>query len=126
MNMVKMKKIFSDEKFVKSLFEMETAAEVQAALKEKEIELTEEEILSIRDLLVKMDNGELPQEQMEKLQVMTGSGELSEEELENIAGGSVTLMLVTALGGIAIKVGLGTAAGIAVGLGVSEAVNNRW
>ena len=43
MNMEKMKEVFSDEAFVKSLFELETAAEVQAALKEKGVELTEEE-----------------------------------------------------------------------------------
>ena len=126
MNMVKMKEVFSDEKFVKSLFEMESAAEVQAALKEKGVELTEEEILSVRDLLVKMDNGELPQEQLEKLQAMTESGELSEEELENIAGGSVTAILAGTLAMIAVKAGLVTTAGIAVGFGISEAVNNRW
>ena len=42
MNMEKMKEIFADEAFVKSLFELESAGEVQAALKEKGVELPEE------------------------------------------------------------------------------------
>ena len=42
----KIKEVFSDEAFVKGLFELESAAEVQAALKEKGIEMTEEEILA--------------------------------------------------------------------------------
>ena len=43
MNAENMKAAFADEAFVKSLFELETAAEVQAALKEKGVELTGEE-----------------------------------------------------------------------------------
>ena len=126
MNVVKMKEIFSDEQFVKSLFEMETAAAVQAALKEHGIDLTEQDILSIRDLLIKMDNGEITQEQMEKLQAMTEGCELSEDALENIAGGSITAILVGTLSMVFLKSALVTTAGVAVGLGISEAVNNRW
>ena len=80
MNMEKMKEVFSDKAFVESLFELETVAEVQAALKEKDVELSEEEILSIRDLLGKVENGEL-----------------SEELLEQVSGGSI----LAAIGGIA-------------------------
>ena len=80
MNIEKMKAVFADEVFVKNLFELETAAEVQAALKEKGVELTEEEILGIRDLLGKVENGEL-----------------SEELLEQVSGGSI----LAAIGGIA-------------------------
>ena len=39
MNIEKMKEVFADEAFVKGLFELETAAEVQAVLKEKGVEL---------------------------------------------------------------------------------------
>ena len=80
MNTEKIKEVFSDEAFVKSLFELESAAAVQAALKEKGVEMTEEEILGIRDLLAKMENGEITAEQLE-------SGELSEELLAQVAGG---------------------------------------
>lgn len=89
-----MKTIFSDEAFVKSLFAMETVAEVQAALKEKGVEMTEAEILSVRELLVKAENGEISAEQLAQLQATTESGELPDEVLENIAGGSVLALSV--------------------------------
>ena len=54
MNIEKIKEIFADEAFVKGLFELETAAEVQAALKEKGAELTEEEILAICEFFAKV------------------------------------------------------------------------
>ena len=81
MNAENMKAAFADEAFVKSLFELETAAEVQAALKEKGVELTEEEALSIREFFAKVKSGEISAEQLE-------SGELSEEMLGQVAGGS--------------------------------------
>ena len=80
MNIEKIKEVFSDKAFVKGLFELESAAEVQAALKEKGVEMTEEEILSVRNLLAKVDSGEVSAEQLE-------SGELSEEMLGQVAGG---------------------------------------
>ena len=52
------------------------AAEVQAALKEKGIEVTEQEILAVRDILAKVDSGDLSIEQLK-------SGELPEEMLEH-------------------------------------------
>ena len=81
MNTENIKAVFADETFVKNLFELETAAEVQAALKEKGVELTEEEALSIREFLAKVKSGEISAEQLE-------SGELSEEMLVQVAGGS--------------------------------------
>ena len=82
MNMEKMKEIFADEAFVKSLFELESAGEVQEALKQKGVELTEEQILGIRDLLGKVESGEISVEQLE-------NGELPEELLEQVSGGSI-------------------------------------
>ena len=40
MNMEKMKEIFADEAFVKSLFELESAGEVQEALKQNFLTLS--------------------------------------------------------------------------------------
>ena len=95
MNTEKMKAVFADEAFVKSLFELETAAEVQAALQEKGVELSEEEILGIRDLLIKLAEGEISAEQME-------NGELPEELLEQVSGGS--LLIVGIIGGVAANI----------------------
>ena len=86
MNKEKLQEVFSDKEFVKSLFEMKTAAEAQAALKEKGVELTEEEILGIRELVAKVSSGEISAEQLEK-------GELPEELLEKVSGGLIHLIV---------------------------------
>ena len=106
MNTEKMKAVFADEAFVKSLFELDSVAEVQAALKEKEVELSEEEILGIRDLLVKLAEGEISAEQME-------NGELPEELLEQVSGGSL--------------LGLGIAIGVVANIGAMvTSIVGRW
>ena len=110
MNMEKMKEIFADEAFVKSLFELESAGEVQAALKEKGVELTEEQILGIRDLLGKVESGEISVEQLE-------NGELPEELLEQVSGGSI-IAVAAVIGGFAALTGLL--------YGVADALTRRW
>ena len=106
MNTEKMKAVFADEAFVKSLFELDSAAEVQAALQEKGVELTEEEILGIRDLLVKLAEGEISAEQME-------NGELPEELLEQVSGGSL--------------LGIGIAIGVVANIGAMvTSIVGRW
>ena len=87
MNIERVKEVFADEAFAKSVFELETASEIQAALKEKGIELSEEEITSIQDVLMKVKNGEVTKEQIEKWSVQLENGELSEEALELVSGG---------------------------------------
>ena len=122
MNIEKIKEIFADEAFVKGLFELETAAEVQAALKEKGVEISEEEILGIRDLLGKVESGEISVEQMEQWAAQVESGELSDEMLEQVAGGSV-------LGTIGlVALGLICVAGIAVAVdnAIEAATGRHW
>ena len=88
MKMEKMKEVFSNEEFVKSLLAMENAAEVQAALKEKGVEMTEEEVKAMIGVFAKVKSGEISREQLEQLE----SGELSEEMLEKVAGGVFTTL----------------------------------
>lgn len=126
MNIEKMKEVLSDEAFVKRLFELETVAEVQAALREKGIELTEEEILGVRDLLIKVEEGGISAEQLESWAAQAEDGELPEEMLELVSGG---LLISSLLIGIAITtaatgVAVGTTVGI--GAGVVSAIKNRW
>lgn len=71
MNEAKIKEVFSDEQFVKELFELETPEAIQSALADKDIDVTLDDIVKTRELLAKYNNGEL-----------------SKEELESIAGGS--------------------------------------
>ena len=124
MNIEKMKEVFSDEAFVKSLFELETAAEVQAALKEKGVELSEGEILGIRELFLKVEGGEISAEQLEKWVEQAESGELSEELLEQVSGGISTLVVAAV---VTFLVRVGAAAAVAgVIYGTAHAIKNRW
>lgn len=122
----KMKEIFADEAFVKSLMELESAAEVQEALKEKGIELTEDDIMALRDIILKVEEGKISREQLESWAAQAEDGELPEEMLELVSGG---LLISSLLIGIAITtaatgVAVGTTVGI--GAGVVSAIKNRW
>ena len=126
MNIEKMKEVFLDEAFVKSLFELENVAEVQAALREKGVELSEDEILGIRELFLKVEEGGISAEQLESWAAQAEDGELPEEMLELVSGG---LLISSLLIGIAITtaatgVAVGTTVGI--GAGVVSAIKNRW
>jgi len=85
MNSNEIQKVLSDEVFVKSLMEMETTAEVQKALKLKGLDLSEKDILKIRDDVQKhLENGTKPDE-------------LSLDQLDDVAGGSLIMLSATAL-----------------------------
>ena len=101
MNMEKIKEIFADEAFIKGLFELETAAEVQAALQAKGLELTEEDILGIREMLLKVADGDISVMQFDQWATQAERGELSEELLEQVSGGSVLGTIGLALIGAA-------------------------
>ena len=124
MNIEKMKEVLSDEAFFKSLFELETVAEVQAALQEKGVELSENEILGVRELFLKVEGGEISAEQIEEWAAQIESGELSEELLEQVSGGSLTVVGAAVIG-IVVRV---AAAAAVAGLiyGAAHAIKNRW
>ena len=67
--------IFSDEAFVRSLFELSSVNEVQAALREKGLELSLKELEAVKQRL----NAQ--------------NGEMAEEELANVAGGATGFIL---------------------------------
>ena len=122
MNKEKLKEVFADEAFVKGLFELESATDVQAALKEKGVELTEEEILGIRELLIKVENGEISVEQLELAAAQLESGELSDELLEQVSGGSLVLCGVLVAGSVVACAMLA----LCVTKLIIDAVRNRW
>ena len=126
MNMEKIKEVFADEAFVKGLFELESAAEVQAALQEKGVEMSEEEILGIRELLVKVDSGEITVEQLEQWVAQVESGELSEELLEQVSGGVVTIGIGTIVGIVAVGTIIVGAAATATAMLISTLCRERW
>ncbi len=77
MNNQKLNNLLSDEQFVKKLFSLETSKEVQDLLVENDVDMTIAEIEKIKETLGKQANGTL-----------------SDEELENIAGGKSTIFRI--------------------------------
>ena len=72
--------IFSDKEFVAKLAGAASDAEFQAAMLEKGMEVTAEEVAAIRTMLSKVNAGEITKEQLE-------DGELPEELLDQVSGG---------------------------------------
>ena len=93
MNEERIKEVFSDEEFVKELFTKETPEEAQALLAEKEIDMSIDELVKLKDLvaakLQAAENGE--------------STELTEEDLADVAGGVAVLFAIMGL----VVVGVG-------------------
>jgi lactobin A/cerein 7B family class IIb bacteriocin len=110
MNEATIREMFSDEVFLKGLFQLETPEEVQMALRQKDISLSVEEIVKVRELMLK--------------RLETGA-ELSEEELAEVTGGSVTV-----IAGLIILVGAATLLGATSLGGIAYCTNvlthGRW
>lgn len=92
------KEVFSDKEFVMSLVKLDTPEEVQAALKEKGIDLTIDDIMQIREACSRPD-----------------VEELSDDELENVSGGLIPALCVLGFLGTIQLVGF-----------IHEATNHRW
>ena len=92
MNEERIKEVFSDEEFVKELFSKETPEEAKALLAEKDIDISIEELVKLKDIIIAklqaVENGE--------------SAELTEADLENIAGGTFGISVVIAIVGILV------------------------
>jgi hypothetical protein len=102
MNEDQIKEIFSDKAFVQTLMEMDTPEGVQTALKEKGLDLTLEEIAILnQNLEIAMENG----------------GELTEEQLAGVSGGSFVLL------GMVLY---GVLMGVVVGLPALGHIRRRW
>ena len=82
MNDQQIEELFSDEAFMESLLELETPEEVQKALSDKGLDLSLEEIITIRDVL------------------LNNEGELSDGQLESVSGGSVASIVANILNDI--------------------------
>ncbi len=79
MNEERIKEVFSDEAFVKELLSKETPEEVQDMLVDKDIDMTIEEIVKLGEIIAqKLKNAENGED-----------FELSEDDLEDVAGGVV-------------------------------------
>ena len=108
----RIKKVFSDEAFVKSLLEKENAADVQAALKEKNLEFSLDEINEIRKKIIEMSSSD---------------SELSLDQLQEVAGGSISAATVIGVAGLVIGVGSLIAVGGGIAIGAAATITRgRW
>ena len=88
-------------------------------LKEKGVEMTENEILAIRDLLIKVEKGEISAEQLEKWAKQVEDGELTEEILEQVSGGGLLIGIAVGAGIVAVAAGIGCLINLVI-------IRNRW
>ena len=92
MNEERIKEVFADEEFVKELLSKETPEEAQALLAEKDIDISVEDLVNAKDIVVsklqQKENGE--------------SAELTEEELKDISGGCWPVIVTMILGIVAV------------------------
>ena len=89
-----MKEIFSDKDFIKELLSLEDTAAVMAALKAKGLDLSEEEVLAVRDLLAKIKSGEITAEDLKQME----SGQIPDSMLDLVSGGSMVFGVLLGLG----------------------------
>ena len=89
-----MKEIFSDKDFIKELLSLEDTAAVMAALKAKGLDLSEEEVLAVRDLLAKIKSGEITAEDLKQME----SGQIPDSMLDLVSGGSIVFGVLLGLG----------------------------
>lgn len=94
MNEEKMKEVFSDEEFVKDLFTSKSFEEAQGKLKGKGIDVSIDEIKTVYGFI--------------KKRIADKDCELTDEELESVAGGGTP----TFLGGLSIMVVIPVVAGL--------------
>lgn len=89
-NMENFGKVLEDKEFVQQLFAADDVTDVQKMLEERGVELTVDQIESLGDLLIKMESGEIKPETLQSF----SEGELSDDDLEEVAGGFGELGLV--------------------------------
>lgn len=100
----RLEEIFADQEFTRKTLEMETAEEVQQALKDKGVDLSVEEINGIwKGVMQQLESGE----------------ELGKEQLKNVGGGVAGILI---FGGICTAI---TAAATAIGY-TDKKTRGRW
>ncbi len=110
MNEKQIKELFSDEAFLASILSLETPEEVQAALKEKGLDISLEEVNKIAQGITKMRDGTL-----------------SDDQLDDVSGG-FAIALATGVSIYSVLFTAGGVLGAGVGLGsmVDHFTNRRW
>ena len=101
----KFEKLMQDEAFAEKLLSLDEDTEIQALLSENGVEFTLEQIAAIKKGVIAQLNGE--------------DAELSDEDLEDVAGGIAV--------GAAITIAVGVVKGLVIlGNGVHKWTRGRW
>ena len=103
----KLKELVSDADFTEQLLDLETPEEVQAAIKEKGVDISLDEINQIKDYIIANADKE----------------ELDDEQLEQVAGGSITVG--TVIGAVIVGAAI-VSATAKLGSKVHEWTRGRW
>lgn len=117
MDLNKIKEVLNDKEYVESLLKLETPQQVQESLASKGVDLTVEQINEIKDLIIRYQEDNLTDLEKQELKNVQ-DGELSDDQLEAVSGGSIVIGLIL-VGVIAAEVG------IVVGLGYLTK-NRSW
>ena len=102
MNEERIKEIFSDEAFVEELLSTHEPEKIQALLEDKDIEMSIAEIEKLKEMVIK------------KMENPDADLELSDDDLEDVAGGCLW---------VAIPIAIGILAGICV---ADNLTGGRW
>ena len=92
----KLKEIFSDEAKVKEVLSIEDPEKAREWFSEHGVEFSIDEIHRLGETINKISRGEITQEDLNK------SDELSEDDLEDVAGGSEADMFLAYLGVVGV------------------------
>ena len=114
MNDQHIKEVFSNEAFLKGLLELETPEAVRAALKEKDIDMTESEIMTLRSEIIKL------------AERMQSGEELSLDQLDEAAGGGVITIGVGVITTVVLTSAATLGGIVAVGNVVKIITGLRW
>lgn len=99
----KLEELLKDKEFCEKLFALDETKDVQDLLNTNGIELSIEEIEQIKDLVIRFQNDDLTDEEKKLIEKFQKTGELSDDDLENVSGG---LFLLIGGGAVALTVGL--------------------
>ena len=111
MNEQRIQELFSDETFVKSLTEMDTPEQVQAAFQTKGVEVSTDDLIKTRDFILANINED---------------GELSLDALDNVAGGGVLLtkLIIGATKLMSNTIATTSAIGVPLGTLITHTISN--
>ncbi|MBR3631193.1 MAG: Nif11-like leader peptide family natural product precursor [Mogibacterium sp.] len=118
-----MNKVFSDEAFMKELLAADSAESAQKMLEDKGVNMSIDEITQLGEYAEKVISGEITAEEIQAQE----SDELSDDDLENVAGGFAITAACVAVGGFLLKMGVAAGVGAVAYAGVEAVVNiRRW